>query len=186
MNLDDIKCLISSAKGKGLSVKIRDIAFVYLRQKIDDDNVCYSALYGTDFNDSELKEYVGSSKIAYLNKELKPKNIIKPKETNPNTITFDENRAGMEEDLRYIDKFIKDNEKDLDPKEIAALMGKKSDLRVKLNDKFGANEQKDEQRIIVMHKSDFICDRQHCECPLDLMYVLNMAKEQGKIKSYEI
>jgi hypothetical protein len=169
---------------KNLNVKIRDISFVLLLQKIEDENVCYSALFGTDFTEDDLSDYVSSDKITYLKELLKPKK--RSAKSDNNNITFDENRAGMEEDLRYIDKFIKDNEKSLDPKEIAALMGKKSDLRVKLNDKFGVSEQKDEQRIIVMHKSDFICDRQHCECPLDLMYVLKMAKEQGKIKSYEV
>ena len=130
------------------------------------------------------KNYVDSEKIHYISELLREKKAeVKADST---TITFDENRAGMEDDLRYIEKFIKEKEGILDPKDIAALMGKKSDLRVKLNDKFGANEQKEEQRIIVMHKSDFICDRQHCECPLDLLYVLKMAKEQGKIKSYEV
>lgn len=166
MDINDLKRIIQEGNEKNLSIKIRDIFFVMLRHKVSDDSVCYSALYGTDFEEAELESYIGSEKISFLNKLLAPT----AKNAKGNTITFDENRAGMEEDLRYIDKFIKKNEKDLDPKEIAALMGKKSDLRVKLNDKFGVSEQKDEQRIIVMTKFSGICDWTHRECPMTKEY----------------
>lgn len=173
MNIEDIKKIINEAKDSGLIIKVRDVAFVLLKKNIDDDNVCYSTLFGVDYSENELEEYVNGNKVKYLNTLLREEQKH-AKESSANNITFDENRAGMEEDLRYIEKFIKDNEKTLDPKEIAALIGRKSELRVKLNDKFGAAEQKDEQRIEVLEKCDRICDHLQRECPLSRKQLIKM------------
>lgn len=171
MNIEDIKKIINEAKDSGLTIKVRDVAFVLLKKNIDDDNVCYSTLFGVDYSENELEEYVNGDKVKYLNRLLREEQkSIKDNATN--NITFDENRAGMEEDLRYIEKFIKDNEKTLDPKEIATLIGRKSELRVKLNDKFGAAEQKDEQRIVVMTKFSGICEWTNRECPMTRQYAM--------------
>ena len=70
----------------------------------------------------------------------------------------------MEEDLRNISKYLQDREEELEPNQYATLMAKKTDLRVKLNDKFGADEKKDEQRIIVNTHYNHICDVLHKEC----------------------
>ena len=172
MNIEDIKKIINDAKDNGLIIKVRDVAFVLLKKNIDDDNVCYSTLFGVDYSEHELEEYVNGDKVKYLNKLLRGEETH-VKENTANNISFDENRAGIEEDLRYIEKFVKDNEKTLEPKEIAALIGRKSELRVKLNDKFGAAEQKDEQRIVVMTKFSGICEWTNRECPMTRQYAMD-------------
>lgn len=174
MNKDDLKQIINDAKERNLNIKIRDIAFVLLKYRIEDDNICYSSLFGLDFTNEELDEYINSEKIEYLIDLLKPKKATITAKKNIDTITFDENRASMEKDLRDITKFLDENKDKLDPKEYSSLIKTKADLSVKLNDKFGASEKKDEQRIIVMHKSDCICDHLQRECPLDKITLMKM------------
>ena len=72
----------------------------------------------------------------------------------------------MEADIRAIEKLIKEGGTSLDTKELSSLIKIKADLRVKLNDKFGAGEKNEEQLIIVEKKYNHICERYNVECYL--------------------
>ena len=85
-------------------------------------------------------------------------------------MTFEENREGIETQLREIVELKKEamnpmgDEQGADLKTLALLQKTEADLRVKLNDKFGAAEKTAEQYIIVQKKFDFICPHTRREC----------------------
>lgn len=86
------------------------------------------------------------------------------------SMTFEENREGIETQLREIVELKKEamnpmgDEQGADLKTLALLQKTEADLRVKLNDKFGAAEKTAEQYIIVQKKFDFICPHTRREC----------------------
>ena len=83
------------------------------------------------------------------------------------SMTFEENREGIETQLREIVELKKeamDSAEGADLKTLALLQKTEADLRVKLNDKFGAAEKTAEQYIIVQKKFDFVCPYTHHEC----------------------
>ena len=57
---------------------------------------------------------------------------------------------------------VKSGEKDL--KTLALLQKTEADLRVKLNDKFGASEKAEDQYIVVQTKFNHICQWTNREC----------------------
>ena len=69
----------------------------------------------------------------------------------------------MENDLRDIEDFINTNKDMLEPKEMAALIGRKSDIRVKLAEKFGTSDKSEENRVVVIAKYNDICPYCHRE-----------------------
>lgn len=151
---------------------IRDISYVYLCRMFDDYKVVYKLLYGINASDDEAERYANRPQtkilIDYINSnypieekqiEKKPEIFKKKKiDNDEDSITFDENRKGMEADIRAIEKLIKDGGNSLDTKELSSLIKIKADLRVKLNDKFGAGEKNEEQMIVVNCKYNDICE----------------------------
>lgn len=159
MDSEDIKKIIKDYAEKGYSIKVRDIMYALLRTKIDDDVIIYQSLYGIDSDINVINKYVEREDVKLLIKGFKDISAN-------DALSYDENRKGMEEDLRNISKYLQDREEELEPNQYATLMAKKTDLRVKLNDKFGADEKKDEQRIIVNTHYNHICEILHKECLL--------------------
>ena len=87
--------------------------------------------------------------------------------TNDGSMTFEENREGIETQLREIVELKKeamDSVDGADLKTLALLQKTEADLRVKLNDKFGAAEKTAEQYIIVQPKYNKICPYTRHEC----------------------
>lgn len=155
---EDIKNIITEYAESGYNIKLRDVMFAILRNNVDDDKLCYASIYGVDATDNDISNYVNKDEIKLLITRFN-KNI-----NNNNNITYDQNRMGMESDLRFMTKLLKDKQKGLSASEIASLMGKISDIRVKLNDKFGANEKEDDQHIIVNTKYNHVCEKYNIEC----------------------
>lgn len=173
---------------------IRDISYVYLCRMFDDCKVVYKLLYGINASDDEAERYANRPQtkilIDYINSnypieekqiEKKPEIFKKKKiDNDEDSITFDENRKGMEADIRAIEKLIKDSGNSLDTKELSSLIKIKADLRVKLNDKFGAGEKNEEQYIIVEPKFNYICPHTSKECYVytkeDLMKKYNLVE----------
>lgn len=181
--------VIDDAKKHGYDVRIRDVGYAILCSKLDDANMAYMLIFGDDGN---LETFSKLDRIKYLvryfqSEKLQAKekdeaaeiaNLIaksKGKKTNTDndgSMTFEENREGIEQQLREIVELKKqatDAKGDngvpmVDLKTLALLQKTEADLRVKLNDKFGAAEKTAEQYIIVQKKFDFICPHTHREC----------------------
>ena len=155
MNSEDIKKIIKDYADKGYSIKVRDIMYALLRTKIDDDVIIYQSLYGIDSDINVINKYVEREDVKLLIAGFS-------KSQEQGGISFDENKKGMEQNLAFMEDLVKDPT--LKGSEVASLMGQISGIRVKLYDKFGADEKKDEQRIIVNTHYNHICDVLHKEC----------------------
>lgn len=179
-----IETVIDKAKKKGYDVRVRDIGYAILCAKLDDSQIAYMLIFGDDGNHDafvtldrikylvnyfkgetlKAKEKNEASEIAKLIAKSKGK---KTDATNDGSMTFEENREGIEQQLREIVELKKDAMSDecgADLKTLALLQKTEADLRVKLNDKFGAAEKTAEQYIIVQPKCNHICEHTRREC----------------------
>ena len=180
-----VKHITEEAKLRGYDVRIRDIAYALLRVKFDDELIAYTVVFGTPEKDSDVTVYDEMESVRYLcrwfEKDLAPKETEKKAEdiiseikrkrnieetTEDGSITFEENRAGIERQIGEIRKLIEEGTKEgtADLKTLATLQKTEADLRAKLNDKFGASEKGGEQYIIVQPKFSHICEHTRREC----------------------
>lgn len=137
--------IIEKCKGKGLIVRVRDIAYVVLCSVFEDNEVAYKTLFG---------EY--DSVDNYDNKDeiIELKKIIKSVTTKTHEdITFEENKA-------YMLKLKKDTEAAMAVGEIDKKDGLKilADLSTKLNDKFNVQADNVEQMVFVSCKFNSVCE----------------------------
>lgn len=181
MVIDDI---IGDAKKQGYDVRIRDVGFAILSTQLNDSKMAYMLIFGEDPNHDtfitldrikylvdyfkgealKAKEKSEASEIAALIAKNKGKN---KKDDSVKTITFEENREGLENQLVEIRALIEELKKDpngYDPKTMALLIKTEADIRVKLNDKFGASEKAEDQYIVVQTKFNHICQWTNREC----------------------
>lgn len=175
--------IIDDAKKHGYDVRIRDVGYAILCAKLDDPNMAYMLIFGDDGN---LETFSRLDRIKYLvryfqSEKLQAKekdeaaeiaNLIakskgKKTDSDDGSMTFEENREGIEQQLREIVLLKKEamsDEGGTDLKTLALLQKTEADLRVKLNDKFGAAEKTAEQYIIVQPKFNRICPYTRHEC----------------------
>lgn len=180
-----IKKATEDAAKRGHDVRIRDIAYALLRVKFKDELIAYSVVFGAPENDSDVSCYDGMESTKYLirwfEKDLAPKakkssdvevvKAIKKSKSDGNddgSMTFEENRAGIEKQIDEIlglkKQLTDETGKVIDVKTMATLQKTEADLRSKLNDKFGASEKSSEQYIIVQPKFDTVCPYTRREC----------------------
>lgn len=186
MENSELKKITNEAAKRGHEVRIRDIAYGLLRARFKDELIAYTVVFGVPQADGDVSCYdkLPSTKylVKYFSKSQEETNrkksdtadivaaITKSKQDNADTegaISFEDNRAGIETQLKEILELKKQcNEEDgkIDVKTMALLQKTEADLRVKLNDKFGAAEKTAEQYIIVQKKFDFICPATRREC----------------------
>ena len=185
--LDQINKIVADCSGRGLDVKVRDISYVLLMQFYSDSSTAYKTLFDKDANKNTVDNYDRSRAIKFLKTYIES-NFLNEKETKGkkasvvtpekmDSISFDENRRGMESDIRAIEKML-DDDNILDSKEIASLIKTKADLRVKLNDKFGASDKTEQQIVQVEPKFNYICPHTSKEC-----YVYT---KEDLIKKYDL
>lgn len=164
--LDQINKIVADCSKMGHDVKVRDISYVLLMQFYSDSSTAYKTLFDKDANKNTVDNYDRSRAIKFLKtyiesnflneKEAKGKKVSVTTPEKMDSISFDENRRGMESDIRAIEEMLSDGSI-LDSKEIASLIKTKADLRVKLNDKFGASDKTEQQIVQVICKYNSIC-----------------------------
>lgn len=181
-----IKHITDEAAKRGHDVRIRDIAFALMRVKFQDELIAYTVAFGVPEKDNDVADYESLESTQFLirwfDKELAPKEaetksnaeiikaLTKSKKqvvADDGSMTFEENRAGIEQQLKEILELKKqctDEDGKSDVKTMALLQKTEADLRVKLNDKFGAAEKSAEQYIIVQPKFNHICEWTRREC----------------------
>lgn len=180
--MNKLEKIISEAKKRGHDVRVRDVGYAVLVAALGDNELAHKLIFGDDGN---IEAYAKLAYVKFLVNHLKAdelkrekakeseeiakliaKNKGETKSENDSTISFEENRAGMEEQIREIREAITRGMKDetLDDKTFGVLQKTLADLRSKLNDKFGASEKAVEQYIIVQKKYDYICPHTQREC----------------------
>lgn len=184
--MSKLENIINEAKKHSYDVRVRDVGYAVLVVGLGDEDLAHKLIFGDDGNIATYKELPHVKFLVnYLNAEnLKRKEskeaediaklIAKSKgkktDNTDGSMTFEENREGIETQLREIVELKKEamnpmgDEQGADLKTLALLQKTEADLRVKLNDKFGAAEKTAEQYIIVQKKFDFVCPYTHREC----------------------
>ena len=177
---------IEEAKKQNYEVRVRDVGYAVLVVGLGDEVLAYKLIFSDDGNETTYKELPHIKfLINYLKAEDLKKNESKEAEDiakliaqskgkkasdkNDGSMTFEENREGIEQQLREIVELKKDAMNPIegegaDLKTLALLQKTEADLRVKLNDKFGAAEKTAEQYIIVQPKFNTICEITRREC----------------------
>lgn len=177
--------IVEDARKRGYEVRIRDVGYAILCAKLGDDNMAYMLIFGDDGNYETFKDL---DRIKYLVRYFQSEQLKKDEKdeaaeiakliakskgkksdgADDGSMTFEENREGIEQQLREIVELKKDAMSDreggADLKTLALLQKTEADLRVKLNDKFGASEKTAEQYIIVQPKFTKICPYTRHEC----------------------
>lgn len=160
---EQIRQTINDCAKAGYSVGMRDLSYVLLCRHYEDRATAYRILFGldADFNADYAYTYDQTASINYLRDyvdfNLNTDDITKKKKkkvSSSEDISFEENKA-------EILNLIKATKQAFERGEIEAKDALKieADLRVKLNDKFGANEQVQDQIVVVQQKYDSICAR---------------------------
>lgn len=160
---EQIRQTINDCAKAGYSVGMRDLSYVLLCRHYEDRATAYRILFGldADFNADYAYTYDQTASINYLRDyvdfNLNTDDITKKKKkkvSSSEDISFEENKAEI---LNLIKATKQAFEKgDIEAKDALKI---EADLRVKLNDKFGANEQVQDQIVVVQQKYDSICAR---------------------------
>ena len=184
--MSKLESIINEAKKHSYDVRVRDVGYATIVVGLGDEDLAHKLIFGDDGNIATYKELPHVKFLVnYLNAEnLKRKEskeaediaklIAKSKgkktDNADGSMTFEENREGIETQLREIVELKKEamnpmgDEQGADLKTLALLQKTEADLRVKLNDKFGAAEKTAEQYIIVQPKFNHICEITRREC----------------------
>lgn len=182
--MNKLEKIIEEAKKRSYDVRVRDVGYAVLVAGLGDENLAHKLIFGDDGNEATYRELPHIKHLVnFLKAEDLKKNESKEAEdiakliaqskgkktdaTNDGSMTFEENREGIETQLREIVELKKeamDDENGADLKTLALLQKTEADLRVKLNDKFGAAEKTAEQYIIVQPKFNTICEHTRREC----------------------
>lgn len=160
---EQIRQTINDCSKVGYSVGMRDISYILLCRHYEDTATAYRILFGldADFNPEYsyiydqtasikyLREYINSNFIEATDKSTKKK---KKKIDAEDDISFEENKAEIINLIKQTKEAFKKGE--IEAKDALKI---EADLRVKLNDKFGANEEIKEQVVHVFEKYNDIC-----------------------------
>lgn len=168
MDKEQIKETIEYFKGKDVSIRVRDIAYVMLSKIFSDGTLAYQCLF--DANQDGYEEYSADDSREQLENYLREKGFLKSVSDDDNVegITFEENKQAMEKMLVDIQKDMEDGV--IEKKDGYARM---TDIRTKLNDKFKIERQNKERMIVVEKKFDFVCPHTRRECyQLDKEYAM--------------
>lgn len=165
----DFVKIINDCKASGYELKVRDAMFCLLKNMVDDSEIIYNSLFGQGDDAKFISDYEKSKPIKFLDKYIKANydnakqsdaDNTKKKKISEEDISFEENKAELIKMLKDIDDAVKDG-----LIEVKDAMKMKVDIRTKLNDKFGASEKSDEQRIVVVPpKFNHICEKTRTEC----------------------
>lgn len=150
---ENIKEIIGIMKAKypNETLRVRDIAFHVLCRYFDDRETVYLCLFGTEgFDDYTRKPFHGDMYALLVERGFLGTSV-----NDDASITFEENRKGMESLIRDTQNALKEGR--IEEKDALKLMG---ELRVKLNDKFRVGESQQERTIVVNKRYNETC--KHC------------------------
>lgn len=159
MSNDDLKTIINECELDGITVGVKEIAFVILSKSISDTQVPYRVLFGHEswYDQANAERYAKSEQIRVLSEKISKYLMSSEIKGGDNfaDISFEENKA-------YMLNLKKKTEEAMDRGEIEKKDGLKilADISVKLNDKFAVVDNSVEQVVIVKSKYSGVCE--HC------------------------
>ena len=166
---DDINAIIATLAEDGVTVTSREIALVLLCHQMDCREVAWQLLYGgtADEMTSMFESPQFAALEAYYNRMF-----------GGDELSYDEVKRGLEKNIKDMEDFIQNSKDNLEAKDLAALMGRVSDMRVKLVDKFGTSEKSEEHKIVVLNKFNDICPW----CGREVSIMKNTHTDDGDVK----
>lgn len=163
---EQVREVMKASRGEGFDVGLRDLSYVLLSGMYEDPMYAFRAIFG-DEPAQPFKQYSEEARLAfvseYISEHFNEGQSLKSAEESSEVtgISFDEIKRGMEDDLKALielrDTTKADGSPALDAKDLAAVVGRIADIRVKLTEKFGTTEKSEEQRVVVHQKFNDIC-----------------------------
>lgn len=158
---EQIRQTINDCTKAGYAIGMRDISYILLCRHYEDHTTAYRILFGldADFNADYAYTYDQTLAINYL-RDYMEFNLNddagvkkkKKKVSSDDDISFEENKAEIVNLIKATKQAFENGE--IEAKDALKI---EADLRVKLNDKFGANEQVQDQVVHVFTKYNSIC-----------------------------
>jgi hypothetical protein len=165
---DNIQDIISGMKQRGHDITVTEIAFVIMTEIFSDKDTAFMSTIGQD--KAKSKKFVSASKYMKTDtyRELVDKTHVyikavgkKMSSVSQTDITFEDNKQALIDLLEVIR--LKTANGEIESKDAIKM---ETDIRVKLNDKFGTTESDDDSKIIMVPaRCDFVCDLLKKECP---------------------
>jgi len=160
-----VKDIVLGLRSRGLDVGLRDVSFVVLSAVYGDDALAYRSMFGDSPELSEA-EYLSLPKMAEVRAAVLALQPEEP-EASGAIVSFDELKEGLIADMRALEELRdirdEDGRSPLDAKELATVVARIADIRVKLTEKFNTTERVIEQRVVVNQKYDYVCPHCHHE-----------------------
>ena len=151
----DVKLVLDSVRTDWQSVSEKDVAFAILCDALDDKSLAYRLAYRKSEKDAE--NFYNTPRFKKLLDMLEPFGIGSIDESK---LTKEENKGELLKLLNQIDDLFAQGK--IDAKDALKM---KTDIRVKLNDKFDMEDSQKQRRIIIVQsKHDMVCPSTNREC----------------------
>lgn len=160
LTAQQVRDLVVGMRSRGLDVGLRDVSFAVLASVYGDESLAFRAVFG-DSPEIPVEEYLALQKVDEVRKAVLDEQPDGDASSGGSAISFDDLKEGLIDDMRALEKLrdAVDNEghPTLEAKEMAQVVGRIADIRVKLTEKFNTTERVVEQRVVVEQKYDSIC-----------------------------
>lgn len=144
------------AKMKGVDVRLRDIGYYVIAKVFDSVELAYRMVFETNATDTQISAYDGGATQTFVKDWFKRESTV---DGLNDDLTFTENRQALIDMLNEITELAQAGEI---PQKDAMKM--KTDIRVKLTDKFQIQDSGGETIVVVPPKFDFVCPHTSREC----------------------
>ena len=172
LTTEQIREIINPLREEGLQVGLRDVAYAVLSiVYVGGRETAFRSVFG-DSPEIPFDKYIARPEtervLAAVSDALAPAG---PRSGGGDEITFDDLKQGLIDDMRSLEE-LRDQRTDeggplLEPKEMAQVVARIADIRVKLSEKFNTTEHVVEQRVVVDSKYDSVCPYCHHEISVD-------------------
>jgi len=159
---DDVREILSGLREQGVEAGLRDVSCAVLVHVYGDRLMAYRSVFGEPPSEGEYNAYWVERKTITIEHEV---GKFFPEESDDQTVSFDDLKQGLIDDmnslieLRDAKKIVDGKEyAALDPKEMAQVVARIADIRVKLTEKFNTTERVVEQRVVVEQKYSGVCE----------------------------
>ena len=160
LTAQQVRDLVVGMRSRGLDVGLRDVSFAVLSSVFGDETLAFRAVFG-DAPEIPAEEYLALQKVDEVKKAVSEEQPGDDETKGGAVISFDDLKEGLIDDMRALEKLRDsvDNEgrPTLEAKEMAQVVGRIADIRVKLTEKFNTTERVVEQRVVVEQKFSSIC-----------------------------
>ena len=157
--VDDVREIVNELRGRGLDAGLRDVTFAIMNKMFGDQAFAFRCAFGDPPYKAEPEEYFKCEKVKSVREALEK--FFPSGEEEQQLVTFDELKKGLIDDMNALillrDQQTDDGKSTLEPKEMAQVVARIADIRVKLTEKFNTTQRVLEQRVVVENKYNGIC-----------------------------